>query len=116
MAAGVIFAVENDQAGIGANRRLYGKRITILKESLEDCGMRLAVEPKAGFFTLWEAPKQAFGCRIASGRDFNDTMIEKAGIAGVPFGTYIRYSVTFNIESMAPDIAKAFKAAKIRYD
>lgn len=117
MAAGVIFAVENDQAGIGANRRLYGKRITILKESLEDCGMRLAVEPKAGFFTLWEAPKQAFGCRIASGRDFNDTMIEKAGIAGVPFGTYIRYSVTSSgIESMASDIAEAFKAAKIRYD
>jgi len=116
MAAGVIFALENDQEGITANRRLYRERIVILKELLEDCGMSMAVVPEAGFFTLWKAPNQAFGRRIADGREFNQLMIENTGVVGVHFGPYIRYSVTSDIENMVPKITTAFNAAKTHYD
>lgn len=115
MAAGVIHAVENDMAGINAVRELYARRLGILIESLIKCGMELAVEPKAGFFTLWEAPTRAFDRRIVDGRDFNQCMIENTGIAGVPFWRCIRYSVCGDIENMLPDIVAGFEAAEVSY-
>jgi len=115
MAAGALYAIEHDLAGTEEYRRKYGHRIEILKAILTECGMWLAVEPGAGFFTLWEAPKMAFGKRVESAREFNFLMIEQTGVVGVHFNPYIRYSVTGDIEGMAGSIAHAFSEARVSY-
>ena len=61
MAAGVLAALEKDQEGIDAYKVLYEQRLRILSGILENCGMRLAIKPRAGFYTLWETPRRAFG-------------------------------------------------------
>ena len=47
---------------------------------------------------------------------FNALMIEKAGVVGVPFGTYIRYGVCGDTAAMAPELHKAFSEAKVSYN
>jgi len=115
MAAGVIYAVENDQEGIEAHRRTYQERIDLLVGILSPLGMKLAVNPGAGFFTLWMTPKTAFGETIQDAEHFNNIMIEKTGVVGVPFGSYIRYAVTSDIKAMEKKIVAAFKKAHISY-
>jgi LL-diaminopimelate aminotransferase len=115
MAAGVLHAIENDQKSIASSRRTYARRIKILTEILPRNGMLLAVEPKAGFFTLWRVPKKAFGQDIKDAEEFNFLMIEKTGIAGVHFHPYIRYSVTGDIEKMQNVIEEAFAKANVSY-
>jgi hypothetical protein len=78
-------------------------------------GMRLAIEPGAGFFTLWNRPDKAFGEEIKDAEQFNYLMIEKTGVVGVHFEPYMRYSVTGDIEAMAKVIDDAFAKAKIGY-
>jgi hypothetical protein len=78
-------------------------------------GMKLAIEPGAGFFTLWQRPDKAFGVAIKDAEHFNYLMIEKTGVVGVHFEPYIRYSVTGDIESMAKVIEDAFIKAEISY-
>jgi LL-diaminopimelate aminotransferase len=53
MAMGVIAAFENDRAGIEAYRDLYRTRLHLLIKVLCEHGMKPAIEPAAGFFTLW---------------------------------------------------------------
>jgi hypothetical protein len=77
--------------------------------------MRSAIEPGAGFFTLWQRPDRAFGQTIKDAGHFNYLMIEKTGVVGVHFEPYIRYSVTGDIEAMADVIENAFASAKIGY-
>jgi hypothetical protein len=77
--------------------------------------MRLAVKPKAGFFTLWVAPSQAFEQKIKDAEHFNDLMIKRTGIVGVPFGRYIRYAVTSPVEDWRRVIGASFKAAAVSY-
>ena len=79
--------------------------------------MRLAVEPKAGFFALFEVPKMAFGLSIRDAEEFNLLMIEKTGIVGVHFHPYIRYAVVENIDNMntIKAIASGFKMANVSY-
>jgi len=116
MAAGVIHAVENDKKGIEAHRQIYQERISLLIGILSPLGMKLAVDPGAGFFTLWMAPKTAFGEAIQNAEHFNNLMIEETGVVGVPFGKhYIRYAVTNDIKAMKEEIATAFKKANISY-
>lgn len=116
MAAGAIYAVENDKKGIEAHRRIYQERINLLINTLSPLGMKLAVNPGAGFFTLWMAPKTAFGEAIQNAEHFNNLMIEETGVVGVPFGKhYIRYAVTSDIEAMKEEITTAFKKADISY-
>lgn len=114
-AAGVLAAVENDQGSIKANKEMYAERLALLKFILMTSGMRIAVEPGAGFFTLWEVPKKAFGKKIRDGEHFNFLMIEKTGMQGVHFGPYIRYAVVGNVEAMANEVAIAFKKANVSY-
>lgn len=114
-AAGVLHAVNYDQGSIQHNRVIYERRIDILIDLLEDNGMRLAVRPGAGFFTLWLMPKKAFGRIIGNGEEFNDLMINKTGIVGVPFGRYIRYAVTGLIEEWKAPITKGFMLAEVSY-
>jgi len=56
MAAGVVAAFEKDQESIGRYQSMYHHRLSLLIELLKGHGMRLALEPAAGFFTLWMAP------------------------------------------------------------
>lgn len=114
-AVGALYAVEHDQKGIRDRVGVYKRRVKVLISVLQQIPMELAVTPQAGFFTLWLAPKRAFGQETPDGEAFNAVMIENAGVAGVPFGHYIRYSVCGNIEAMAPDIERAFKEAEISY-
>jgi aspartate/methionine/tyrosine aminotransferase len=115
MAVGVLNAMENDKAGVAACRELYKRRIKILSDILVKNGMRPAIEPGAGFFTLWQRPDKAFGEEIRDAQHFNYLMIEKTGVVGVHFEPYMRYSVTGDIEGMAEVIQQAFEQAKIGY-
>jgi aspartate/methionine/tyrosine aminotransferase len=116
MAVGVLNAMENDKANVAACRKLYKRRIKILSDILVKNGMRPAIEPGAGFFTLWQRPDKAFGEKIRDAQHFNYLMIEKTGVVGVHFEPYMRYSVTGDIEGMAAVIQNAFAAAKIGYN
>ncbi|MDD3006611.1 MAG: aminotransferase class I/II-fold pyridoxal phosphate-dependent enzyme [Candidatus Pacebacteria bacterium] len=115
MAAGIIHAIENDQKGMKKHRKTYEERIGFLIQTLEREGMRIAVVPGAGFFTFWQVPKEAFGITVENGEEFNNLMIKKEGIVGVPFGEFIRYSVTQDVIEMGPAIASAFKRAEVLY-
>ena len=115
MAVGVLNAMENDKVNVAACRELYKQRIQILTDILIKNGMRPAIEPGAGFFTLWQRPDKAFGEEIRDAQHFNYLMIEKTGVVGVHFEPYMRYSVTGDIEGMAEVIQKAFAQAKIGY-
>lgn len=115
MAAGALYAIENDQESIAKCRRTYHKRIRILIDILSRHEMELAIEPKAGFFTLWKVPKVAFGQKIRNAEHFNFLMIENTGIVGVHFDPYIRYSVTGDIEAVSSEIERAFVKANVSY-
>ena len=52
MAAGVLVSLEEDQAGIAEYREMYRKRLEVLSGLMSDCGMQLAIEPRAGFYAL----------------------------------------------------------------
>lgn len=116
MAAGVIAALEEDQAGIAHFRDLYRQRLAMLSGLLTACGMRLAIEPRAGFYTLWETPSRAFGRRIENAEDFNLAMIASTGVVGVNFADWLRYAVCADVEAMTEDLAEAFRAADVGYD
>lgn len=115
MAAGVIHSIYYDEKSIEECRQKYARRIKILIDILLRYGMKLAVEPGAGFFTLWKTPKIAFGECLETAQEFNYLMIERTGVVGVHFHPYIRYAVTGDIEAMAEPIEKAFLKAKVSY-
>lgn len=115
LAAGVLYAVENDKAGIEANRAKYERRLRILTNILKGNGMKLAVEPVAGFFTLWQSPRFAFGEEMEDAADFNTRMINQTGIVGVPFHPYMRYAVCVDVEAAADKIDAGFKKAGVSY-
>ncbi len=116
MAAGVVAALEEDQAGIAEYRATYRRRLKVLSRLLTDCGMRLAIRPRAGFYTLWETPTHAFGREIAGAEDFNLAMIEETGVVGVNFASWLRYAVCADVEAMADDLGAAFRRAEVSYD
>jgi len=114
LATGVLELFENHKNDLQKIADVYEKRLQILIEGLTSAGMEIALEPKAGFFVLFYAPKWAFGEQIHDGVHFNQIMIENAGIVGVPFGPYIRYAVcTCDIEQEIGNIRVAFEKAKI---
>jgi len=116
MAAGALYALEEDQASIVAVRGTYQQRCVQLCSILRSAGMQLACEPRAGFFTLWKTPTMAFGERIRDAKQFNFLMIEKTGVVGVHFNPYIRYSVaSVDIAEAAVAIGSAFAQAKVSY-
>ena len=84
--------------------------------SLGKRGMRLALQPAAGFFTLWRTPDRAFGLKMESSQQFNFMMIEETGVVGVHFPGYIRYAVCADVEAMAEDIDTAFRKAQVSYE
>ena len=115
MAAGVVAAFEHDQETIALYRAMYRSRLSLLMQLLTTHGMRLALEPAAGFFTLWMVPSRAFGTRMESAEQFNFLMIEQTGVVGVHFPGYVRYAVCGDVEAMGHDIDAAFSQAQISY-
>jgi aspartate/methionine/tyrosine aminotransferase len=116
MAAGVVAAFEHDQAGIARYREMYRARLRRLIELMTGHGIRLALEPAAGFFTLWLIPTRAFGQKIESAEHFNFLLIERTGVVGVHFPGYVRYAVCADIDAMAKEIAEAFIQAEVCYE
>lgn len=102
--------------GIHEAREVYERRLKVLIEILQANGMRLAVEPKAGFFSLWQSPRMAFGKPMANASEFNREMIEQTGAVGVHFDPYIRYAVTSDVEAYVDQIDQAFKKASVSYE
>ncbi len=116
MAAGVNASVNSDWEGILGFRETYRTRMDLLIDILIDGGLKLAIKPEAGFFTLWMVPKEAFGQKIESAEHFNLLMMEHSGIIGVHFEPlYIRYAVCEDITAYSSEIAEAFKKAKLVY-
>lgn len=116
MAAGVIATLEEDQAGIDGFRALYRERLDQLMALMGNAGMRLAIEPRAGFYTLWETPTEAFGEPVNSAAEFNFSMIERTGVVGVHFENFLRYAVCADVKPMYGDLEDAFRQARISYD
>lgn len=116
-AYGVLNCMQSDTGSIMRIRDTYEYRVTFLTTILQSRGMKIAVSPGAGFFTLWQAPKKAFGQPIKDAEEFNYLMIDKTGVAGVHFGPYIRYAVTSPIEdaSWRKAICSAFDQAEVEY-
>jgi LL-diaminopimelate aminotransferase len=118
MAAGIIESFERDQVSIRNVRHVYQKRITLLCNALQEFGMRLACEPKAGFFTLWVTPKQAFGVDIKDSEHFGTLLLERCegwGLVGIDFHPYFRLSVTSDVEAMLEQIKDVFRNADVKY-
>jgi LL-diaminopimelate aminotransferase len=115
MAAGVVATFENDQAGIARYRDMYRSRLSLFSGLLTRHGMRLALEPAAGFYTLWLIPTRAFGRRVESAEHFNFLMIEATGVVGVHFPGYMRYAVCADVAAVATEIEAAFEQAKVSY-
>ena len=70
-AAGALELLENGAELVSAVAMEYENRIGELIEILQSRGMQLAVQPKAGFFSLWKLPKTAFGREIANAEQFS---------------------------------------------
>ncbi len=115
MAAGVVAAFEQDQAGIACYREMYHTRLTLFADLLTGQGMRLALEPTAGFYTLWLIPTRAFGKPVQDAQHFNFMMIEETGVVGVHFPGYMRYAVCADVAAVATEITAAFKHAEVAY-
>ena len=112
MAAGVVATFEHDQAGIARYRDMYRSRLSLFSGLLTRHGMRLALEPAAGFYTLWLIPTRAFGRRVESAEHFNFMMIEATGVVGVHFPGYMRYAVCADVAAVATEIDAAFEQAR----
>ena len=117
MAIGVQAACEHDSDGVEGYRRLYRDRLQLLIKLLTGRGMRLAVQPEAGFFSLWMVPSRAFNEKIESVEHFNFLMMERTGVIGVHFEpSYMRYAVCEDIESKAKELDDAFALAAVSYN
>ena len=116
MAAGVLAALEEEQANISKYRTMYRQRLETLTQIMEDQGMKLAIKPRAGFYTLWETPRHAFGKTISNAAEFNFSMIEQTGLVGVHFADYVRYAVCADIDAVKEGIKNAFQQAQVSYD
>jgi aspartate/methionine/tyrosine aminotransferase len=119
-ALGVLHQFEKCGSEIESLRQVYQRRLELVTTVLGKHGMRLAVTPEAGFFLLFDSPNEAFGQQVANSTDFNALMIQKTGIAGIPFGDkgqWIRYAIcATDVEAVIGEIDAGFAAAKVAYN
>ncbi len=114
-ALGALFALEHDRLGVDDWREFYRDQVNWLVQTMVAAGFRPAVEPAAGFFTLWQLPKRAFGKDIVDAQDFNFEMIRRTGIVGVHFHPYIRYAVCGMRDDWREPVKKGFEMAEVAY-
>lgn len=117
LAAGALFAIENDQASIADIRRDYVIRMDILRELIAECGLRLAIVPQAGFFALCHLPRKAFGIDVEDAYHFNRLLIENTGVVGVHFHPYLRFSTCAPLENEAfvASVREGLLSANVEY-
>ena len=118
MAAGVLHLFEKHPERIAEVRGMYASRLDTLIRVMTTAGMRLAVQPEAGFFALFHTPKHAFSMNIDDAEHFNNLMIENTdpGLVGVPFRGYMRYTVApVDVVAQEAEIAKAIGSAHVSY-
>lgn len=108
-------------------QKLYLKRLEILETILTSSGLKSAGGTDGGFFSLWHCPKALDGIQITTAEEFNNLMIEKYGVIGVPFsgailadGTreqFIRYAVCAPLEDaqFAQKVHNVFSQISITY-
>lgn len=120
LAIGVLELFEKYPHKIAEYRYLYNRRLELLRQTLHAKGMQIAVHPDAGFFLLYNTPKQAFGQPVKDAEDFNALMIEKTGVVGVPFGQsnqWIRFAIcAADVFALIDEIREAFEKADVSYD
>jgi aspartate/methionine/tyrosine aminotransferase len=123
LAAGVLHQFTEGRQEIDDYAHTLKVRLDALKEILDhDAGFNIPAEPQAGFFILCDAPKEAFEVKVETAEQFNNLMIDKTGVVGVPFDDgdchWIRYAVctqdilNHNIQSRLRD---AFTKAQVGY-
>jgi len=114
---GVLAATRYEKEAIRQYSLTFHERQDQLRKILQSNGMQLAVEPQGTFFNIWLTPKRAFGINIESTEHFNNLLIEKGGLVGVPFDPYWRGAVVEDI--LQPNFMKAiestFSIAKVEY-
>ncbi|RYZ71417.1 MAG: aminotransferase class I/II-fold pyridoxal phosphate-dependent enzyme, partial [Proteobacteria bacterium] len=103
---------------------IYKQRLDVLIPTLKKAGLKPAGETTAGFFTLWQVPRSAFGMDLTSGEGtlserFNRLVIDKTGMVGVHFTgptgeAYIRYAVCSDILETTARTRFEKAAAEIR--
>ena len=85
---------ERGRRSMRKRREMYRERLAYLIPALEGAGFQKACRTEAGFFTLWKAPKKAFGRILADDPQtkglpaheaFNRLVIGETGIVGVHF-------------------------------
>lgn len=112
-------------AALNEIKALYQKRLTYVIESFKKVGLVQACDTSAGFFTLWQVPKKAFGINFEESKEFagmskheafNRLVIKETGIVGVHFQAknekgegvpLIRYAVCDDV--LAPEFQKRFQ-------
>lgn len=86
----------------------YSRRFNLLVNVLSDLGFD-AKKPKGSFYCYVKAPKSTeSGIVFKTASDFSDFLIRKSLISTVPWddaGEYIRFSVTFEADSIEQEIA-----------
>ncbi len=119
MAIGALELFEKYPHKIAEYRDLYHKRLIVLRDILHNAGMRIAVNPEAGFFLLYDVPKFAFGREIKDAEEFNALLIEETGVVGVPFGAsnqWIRFAIcAADVIALKSEIQRAFEKAQVSY-
>jgi len=110
-------------------RGMYRERLDYVIPAFKRAGMRQACETDAGFFTLWDVPRQVFGVDLASDartkemprhEAFNRLVIEETGIVGVHFTgpalsgprPLVRYAVCADV--LNPAFKQRFEAQLAR--
>lgn len=85
----------------------YSRRFDLLVQALVESGFD-AKKPKGSFYCYVKAPKGTeLGDSFASAAEFSDYLIRKALVSTVPWddaGAYIRFSVTFEADSLEKEI------------
>jgi LL-diaminopimelate aminotransferase len=86
----------------------YSRRFNVLIKVLSELGFA-AKKPKGSFFCYVQAPKGTeTGVEFKTAADFSDFLIRQSLISTVPWddaGRYIRFSVTFEADSIEKEIA-----------
>jgi aspartate/methionine/tyrosine aminotransferase len=116
--AGADYAVKNDQNGIVKCRQKYEERMGIVIDIMLSQNMKLVLEPKATFFSLWEVPRFAFGESVIDAEHFCNLLIKETGVVLMPFGNYVRVAVAeypMEEEKKALAVYRAFEKAKVIY-
>jgi aspartate/methionine/tyrosine aminotransferase len=101
------FSQEKSIEEIKEIQQMYQRRLAKAIPLFTEAGYKLACPTDAGFFILFHCPKTLDGQNISNGEEFNQAMIAKTGLVGVPFvgaekdgktEHFIRYSVCANFE------------------